>query len=85
VSAILKVFGDQLYTGKRGRPRLLVWEELHSVQVVKQRFGRRLKSSTRRLAYGSLIRAEGILQATQLELGRINTASIERLNATLRT
>src|SRR5215212_1015730 len=49
VSTILKVFRDPLYTGKRGRPRLLVWDELHIVQVVKQRAGRRLKSISRRL------------------------------------
>jgi transposase-like protein len=85
VPAILKVFRDPRYTGKRGRPRLLVWEDLHVVQVVKQRVGRRLVRITRRLAYGSLTRAEVIMQATQLALGRINTAYIERLNATLRT
>ena len=70
---------------ERGRPRLVVWDDLHIVQVVKQRAGRRLVSITRRLAYGSLMRAEAIMQATQVELGRINTAYIERLNATLRT
>jgi len=85
VSGILKVFRDPLYTGKRGRPRLVVWDELHIVQVVKQRTGRRLKSISRRLAHGSLVQAEAIMQATQVELGRINTAYIERLNATLRT
>jgi transposase-like protein len=85
VSSILKVFRDPCYTGKRGRPRLLVWDDLHIVQVVKHRVGRRLVSITRRLAYGSLSRAEAIMQATQVELGRINTAYIERLNATLRT
>jgi len=85
LTTILKVFRDPLYTGKRGRPRLLVWENLHVVQVVKQRVGRRLVSITRRLAYGSLTQAEAIMHATQVELGRINTAYIERLNATLRT
>jgi len=85
VSTIQKEFRDPLYTGKRGRPRLLVWEDLHIVQVVKQRVGRRLVSITRRLAYGSLTRAEAIMHTTQVELGRINTAYIERLNATLRT
>jgi hypothetical protein len=85
VTCILKVFRDPLYTGKPGRPRLLVWEDLHIVQVVKQRIGRRLVSITRRLAYGSLARAEELIHRTQVELGRINTASIERLNATLRT
>lgn len=85
VGCILKVFRDPVHTGKRGRPRLVVWEDLHIVQVVKQRGGRRLLSISRRLAHGSLAKAEAILQATQVELGRINTAYIERLNATLRT
>ena len=85
VTAILKVFRDPLHTGKLGRPRLLVWDDLHIVQVVKHRVGRRLVSITRRLAHGSMARAEAIMQATQVELGRINTAYIERLNATLRT
>jgi transposase-like protein len=85
VKRILKVFRDPVHTGKRGRPPLVVWEELHIVQVVKQRTGRRLKNITRRLAHGSLVQAEAIMQATQVEMGRINTAYIERLNATLRT
>lgn len=85
VSCILKVFRDPLHTGKVGRPRLLVWEDLHIVQVVKQRAGRRLVGITRRLAHGSLARAEELMQMTQVGLGCINTAYIERLNATLRT
>jgi hypothetical protein len=85
VSSILKVFRDPVPTGKVGRPPLIVWADLHIVQVVKRRAGRRLVSITRRLAHGSLSRAEAIMQATQVELGRINTAYIERLNATLRT
>jgi transposase-like protein len=85
VTCIVKVFRDPHRTGKRGRPRLLVWDDLHIVQVVKHRVGRRLKSITRQVAHGSLTRAEAIMQATQVEVGRINTAYIERLNATLRT
>ena len=85
VSTILKVFRDPLRSGKPGRPRLIVWEDLHIVQVVKQRVGRRLISITRRVAYGCMRRAEDLMQQTQVELGRINTAYIERLNATLRT
>jgi hypothetical protein len=85
VRCILKVFRDPVFTGKRGRPRLLVWADLHMVQVVKQRAKRRLFSITRRLAHGSLAQAELLMQPTQLDLGRINTAYIERLNATLRT
>jgi hypothetical protein len=85
LTVIVNVFRDPLYTGKPGRPRLLVWDELHIVQVVKQRLGRRLVSIARRLAYGCLARAEEMMQMTQVELGCINTAYIERLNATLRT
>ena len=85
VSGILKVFRDPLHTGKRGRPRLIVGDDVHIVHVVKQRVGRRLLSISRRLAHGSLAQAEAIMHATQVELGRINTAYIERLNATLRT
>jgi len=85
VGCIRKVFRDPQRTGKRGRPPLKVWDNLHIVQVVKQRVGRRLTSITRRVAYGSLEAAEAIMRATQVELGRINTAYIERLNATLRT
>jgi transposase-like protein len=85
VSCIVKVFGDPVRTGKRGRPRLLVWPGLHIVQGVKQRAGRRLVSISRRLAHGCLAQAEELMQATQVGLGRINTAYIERLNATVRT
>lgn len=85
VSCIRKVFRDPLRTGKRGRPPLIVWQELHIVQVVKHRVGKRLISITRRVAQGSLAGAQALMQATQVELGRINTAYIERLNATLRT
>jgi hypothetical protein len=83
--AILKVFRDPLYTGKVGRPRLVVWDELQIVQVIKQRVGKRLISITRRVAYGCLERAEELMQASQVLLGTLNTAYIERLNATLRT
>jgi transposase-like protein len=85
VSTILKVFRDPLRTGKRGRPRLRIWDDLHIVQVVKHRTGKRVVAITRRLAYGSLRSAEALMQATQVEMGYINTAYIERLNATLRT
>ena len=85
VKCILKVFRDPLRSGRRGRPQLIVWEDLHIVQVVKQRLGRRLVCISRRLAHGSIERAEELMQMTQVGMGRINTAYIERLNATMRT
>jgi transposase-like protein len=84
-TAILTVVRDPRRTGKRGRPPLVVWADLHIVQVVKQYTGRRLTSVQRRLAYGCMRGAEAIRQATQVGLRVINTAYIERLNATFRT
>jgi transposase-like protein len=51
-SAILDVFRDPQPTGKRGRPPLVVWADLHSIQVVKQYTKRRVSSVKRTLAYG---------------------------------
>lgn len=82
--AILKVFRDAVYTGRRGRPRLMPWADLHIVQVVKHHRGKRLTAIQRRLAHGCMQRAQAIMQATQVVLGVVNTAYVERLNATLR-
>ena len=83
--AILTVFRDPVRTGKRGRPPLVVWADLHIVQVVKQYTGRHLSGVQRRVVYGCHRCAERVMQATQVGLGVINTAYIERLNATFRT
>jgi len=64
---------------------LVVWTDLHIVQVVKHRTGHAVTAVTRRVAYGSLARAQELMGATQVLLGVINTAYVERLNATLRT
>jgi transposase-like protein len=84
-TAILTVFRDPVRTGKRGRPRLVCWPDLHIVQVIKRHRGRTLTALERRLAHGCLRCAETIMQRTQVGLGVINTAYIERLNATFRT
>jgi transposase-like protein len=49
VTTILKVFRERQPTGKRGRPRLVVWDDLHIVQVIKRRVGRRLLSINRQI------------------------------------
>jgi len=84
-TAILKTFRDPQYTGRRGRPRLVVWADLHIVQVVKHRTGKTVTDITRRVAYGSGAAAQEITAITQVLLGVINSAYVERLNATLRT
>jgi transposase-like protein len=83
--AILTVFREPVRTGKRGRPPLVVWADLHIVQVVNQYTGRHLSGVQRRVVYGCHRCAERVMQATQVGLGVINTAYIERLNATFRT
>ena len=83
--AILTVFREPVRTGKRGRPPLVVWADLHIVQVVKQYTGRHLSGVQRRVVYGCHRCAERVMQATQVGLGVINTAYTERLNATFRT
>jgi transposase-like protein len=83
--AILSVFRDPQRTGKRGRPRLVVWADLHIVQVVKQYSKRCVRAVQRRLVHGCVQAAEEIMQASQVGMGVINTAYIERLNATFRT
>ena len=84
-TTILRTFRDPVSTGRRGRPRLVVWADLHIVQVVKHRTGKAVTAVTRRVAYGSGPAAQELMAATQVLLGVINTAYVERLNATLRT
>src|SRR5206468_10057708 len=67
-TTILKVFRDPEHTGRRGRPRLLVWPDLHIVQVVKHRTGHVVTTITRRVAYGRGQAAQEIMAATQVLL-----------------
>ncbi|WP_345462304.1 hypothetical protein [Deinococcus carri] len=79
---ILRFFRSTVQNGRRGRPRLVEWAELHIVQVVKRTYGERIE---RRLAFGDLFEALHLIAVTQGKRGTVNTAFIERLNATLRT
>lgn len=83
-NAIRKAFSDKFYSGKPGRPPLLPWPDLHIVQVVKQRSGHKLTKISRRLAHGCLNRVYDLIACSQAGFGLINTAYIERLNATFR-
>jgi transposase-like protein len=80
VTAILRVFRDPAPTGQRGRPPLRRWPDLALAQVIKHTTERRrLVGITRRVVVGA---AEQV--AACFGLGVINTAWIERLNATFR-
>lgn len=72
-----------LWHGETGRPRLVSWENIAIVQVVKQHIEGVLKVD-RRIVQGSQAMVTRLIQATQNGKGTINTAFIERLNATFR-
>lgn len=82
--AILKYFYLPLRTGKVGQPKHLPWPDLHIVQLIKTRANRKLVKLTRTLVHGSQQRIEELIAFSQTTLGSVNTAYIERLNATFR-
>jgi len=83
--AILRAFHTKVYMGLVGRPRHLTWPNLNIVQVVKSRHGRKLTQVETRLAFGCWQQVYALIGLSQLDPGKINTAYIERLNATFRS
>ncbi len=83
VGAARSVFREARRTGKRGRPRLEMPEGFLLAQVVKSRKGRRLAEVTRRVVVGTEDAVARIIAAPRGGT-QINTAYIERLNATFR-
>jgi transposase-like protein len=75
-----KAFRTPVFTGKRGRPLLLSWPEVVIGQVVKQYQKGHVVGVTQRLIRGSKQQLSTLLPAGQV----LNTAYIERLNATFR-
>ena len=66
-----------------GRCKMVSWPDIAIVQVVKQRVEGVL-TVDRRIVQGSQAMVERLIKATQNGKGVINTAFIERLNATFR-
>lgn len=83
-TAILKAFREKILTGKRGRPKLKVWEHLNYVQVIKDRIGNRISEIRKEVVSGSLEAVEKIIAKTKTG-NTINTAYIERINSTFRS
>jgi hypothetical protein len=83
VTAFARVFRDPVRTGCAGRPRLVATAGLLLGQVIKHHAGRRLVGITRRIVRGCAGAIAAVLAATGTGTG-INTAYIERLNATFR-
>ena len=69
--------------GQRGRCTLVAWPDIAIVQVIKRRQENQLHIE-RRIVQGNQKTIEQLRQATQGVMGVINTAYIERLNATFR-
>jgi len=66
------------------RPRLRPWDGVYIAQVVKQYARKRVVGVTRRIVQGAQEQIDALLAQTQGG-GVINTAFIERLNATFRS
>jgi transposase-like protein len=82
----LKVLREPLRTGKRGRPRLLLPEGLMVAQAVKRYARRRVIGVVRRIVVGTQEAVWARLVSTQgSENAVINTAYVERFQATLRS
>lgn len=82
VDAFQKAFRTPLPTRKRGHRRLMPWQGVQIVQVVKRRTASGL-SLERRIVQGDALAVAACLKTSQGG-GQINTAFIERLNATFR-
>jgi transposase-like protein len=82
-TAFLKVFRQPIHTGRRGRPRLVLPDGFQFAQVVKHSAKRHVIGVTRRVVRGTRAGIEAVLTATATGTV-INTAYIERLNATFR-
>jgi transposase-like protein len=83
VTAFPQVFRQPIRTGRRGRPRLVLPDGFQLAQVVKHSAKHHVVGVTRRVIHGTLAGIEAVLTATATGTV-INTAYIERLNATFR-
>src|SRR5215831_19496329 len=83
IRAIRETFRDPVHTGQGGRPRLRPWRHIFIAQVVKRYERRRVVETDRRIVEGTPARVETLRRRSQGD-GVINTAYIERLNATFR-
>jgi transposase-like protein/IS1 family transposase len=83
VRAIFETFRDPVRLGKHGRPRLRPWRNVGGAQVVTHHEQRRVVQVERRIVAGTPARVEMRRRRAQGD-GVMNTAYIERLNATFR-
>jgi transposase-like protein len=83
IRAMRETFRDPVHTGTGGRPRLRPWRHVLIAQVVKRYERRRVVETERRVIDGTPARVETLRHRSQGH-GVLNTAYMERLNATFR-
>jgi len=83
ITAIRLVFRESVPTGQAGRRHLQGWKRIFIAQMVKQYEQGRVIGIERRIIQGTQPEIDSMLERTQGR-GVINTAFIERLNATFR-
>ncbi len=83
IRAVCETLRAPVRTGTQGRPRLRPWRNLCIAQVVKRYAQRCVVAVERRIVDGTPARVETLRRRSQGD-GVINTAYIERLNATFR-
>jgi transposase-like protein len=85
LSQALHVFREPLYTGKVGRPRLVLARDVMIAQVIKRHERRRVVEVLRRIVVGTEAEVISRVIGTQRSMrALINTSYIERLQATFR-
>jgi transposase-like protein len=77
------VFRERVASGRRGRPRLVLWPKLLVAQVVKRYKQRRVIGVDRRIKRGSTQQVRAV-QHRPHPASVLNTAYVERHNGTLR-
>jgi len=81
----LRCFRQPVRTGVRGRPRLILPPGMLIAQAIKRYTKRRVRAVERRIVRGSATAVAAVLTTTQGKTTAVvNTAYIERLNATFR-
>ncbi len=83
LGAIHTVFREAIPTGRLGRPHLRPWDGILIAQVVKHYAHGHVVGVLRRIVQGTEAQVSKLVHTTQGD-GVINTAYIERLNATFR-
>jgi transposase-like protein len=83
VTAVRQVFRRPIYTGRCGRPRLVAEAGVLLGQMIKHTVQRQVVGVERRIVQGTATAITRVLAETGTGSG-INTAYIERLNATFR-